>query len=85
MPIISRFLGISASMYYLDHDPPHFHVAYGGFRATVGIRDGVVRGQFPRRAAAHAREWLALHRAELETNWERARRREPLFPITPLE
>ena len=30
MPEISRFYGIVISMYYDDHNPPHFHVRYGG-------------------------------------------------------
>jgi hypothetical protein len=26
MPEISRFLGIVITMYFNDHNPPHFHV-----------------------------------------------------------
>lgn len=85
MPVISRFLGISVSMYYLEHEPPHFHVAYAGLRATVEIRSGIVRGPFPQRAALRVREWLLLHRDAIESNWEHARRGEPLLPIPPLE
>jgi hypothetical protein len=51
----------------------------------VGIRDGVVTGRFPRRALVLVLEWLELHRDELMANWERARAREPLLPIAPLE
>jgi hypothetical protein len=29
MPEISRFFGIIITMYYGDHQPPHFHVRYG--------------------------------------------------------
>ena len=29
MPRISDFNGITIFMYYSDHDPPHFHAAYG--------------------------------------------------------
>ena len=28
MPEISRFLGIVITMYFNDHNPPHFHVRY---------------------------------------------------------
>src|SRR5256885_7127272 len=28
VPEISRFFGIVITMYFNDHDPPHFHVAY---------------------------------------------------------
>jgi hypothetical protein len=51
----------------------------------VGIRDGVVTGRFPRRALGHVLEWLDLHRDELLANWDRARAREPLAPVPPLE
>jgi hypothetical protein len=68
-----------------DHDPPHFHAAYGAYEVTVGIRDGVVTGRFPRRALVLVLEWLELHCDELMANWERARAREPLLPIAPLE
>lgn len=50
MPVICRFLGIAIAILYRDHDPPHFHAIYGEYEVTVGIRDGVVTGRFPRRA-----------------------------------
>jgi hypothetical protein len=34
MPQISRFFGIAVLMYFNDHAPPHFHVAYGEFEAA---------------------------------------------------
>ncbi len=85
VPVISRFLGIAIAILYRDHDPPHFHATYGEYEITVGIRDGVVTGRFPRRGLAHVLEWLDLHRDELAANWDRARAREPLVPIAPLE
>ncbi len=85
MPVISRFLGIAIAILYRDHDPPHFHATYGEYEITVAIRDGVVTGRFPRRALVHVLEWRELHAAELMANWERARAREPLLPIAPLE
>ena len=33
MPEISRFLGIVITMYFNDHNPPHFHVRYEEYRA----------------------------------------------------
>ena len=85
MPVISRFLGIAIAILYRDHDPPHFHAVYGEYEITVGIRDGVVTGRFPRRALGHVLEWLDLHREELLENWELARARQPLKPVPPLE
>jgi len=37
MPEISRFFGIIITMFFSDHQPPHFHVRYGEYRAQVGI------------------------------------------------
>ena len=37
MPIISQFYGIKIIMLYDDHNPPHFHVFYNEYRATVDI------------------------------------------------
>jgi len=85
VPVISRFLGIAVSILYGDHDPPYFHATYGGERITVSIRDGSVRGRFPRRAQSLVLEWLELHREELLEDWELARDGQPLKPIAPLE
>lgn len=72
-------------MFYREHPPPHFHADYGEYGITVTIEDGVVEGQFPRRALRHVLEWYELHQDELMRNWERAERREPLEKIPPLE
>jgi len=38
-------------MFFDDHAPPHFHVKYGEFRASIGIQDfSVLRGELPPRA-----------------------------------
>lgn len=84
-PEISRFLGIVVSILYRDHEPPHFHATYGEYEATITIREGIVTGRFPRRALGHVLEWAELHRDELAQNWDRARAREPLNRIAPLE
>ena len=45
MPEISRFLGIVIRMYFLDHDPPHFHATYAGAEAQIRIRPVGVLGK----------------------------------------
>lgn len=86
MPVISRFFGISIRIYYADHVPAHFHARYGEFEALVSIVDlCILEGQLPRRAMAMVLEWAALHREELKEDWELARSRRPLRPISPLE
>lgn len=85
MPVISRFLGISISMYFVEHGIPHFHAAYGEYEVSVEVQSGTVRGSFPPRALQHVLEWAGLHKRELAANWERARRGDPLESIPPLE
>jgi hypothetical protein len=72
-------------MFFNDHDPPHFHVRYQGFRAKVQISDGsVVDGRLPPAAARIVREWTMLRKAELSDNWHRARGDEGLEHIEGL-
>ncbi len=35
MPEISRFFGIIIRMFFNDHEPAHFHAAYGEFEALI--------------------------------------------------
>jgi hypothetical protein len=37
VPEICRFFRIVITMFYNDHNPPHFHARYGGQRALVAI------------------------------------------------
>lgn len=86
MPEISRFFGIVVAMFYDDHAPPHFHARYGEHRAIIAIESGgILAGQLPPRALGLVTEWAVLHRAELEDDWRRARSREVLNTIPPLE
>ena len=86
MPEISRFFGVLISMYYKDHAPPHFHVRYGGQKALISIdRLTVLEGRLSPRVLGLVIEWAALHKAELERDWERARQELPLERIDPLE
>ena len=70
MPEISRFLGIVITMYFYDHNPPHFHVRYEDYRAQVGIEPLELReGQLPPRVLGLVMEWGELHQVELMQNW----------------
>ena len=58
---------------------------YGGVEAVIAISDGaVIRGSIPDRALRLVREWLQLHREELEANWRLATTPAPLNAIDPL-
>jgi hypothetical protein len=86
MPRISFFYGIAILMHWNEgrHARPHFHARYGGAAASIDLDGNLIAGSLPRRALALVAEWAELHRDELLTNWERARRNEPLEPIEPL-
>jgi hypothetical protein len=86
MPVVSRFFGIAIAFYWEDHLPPHFHAKYGGDEVMMDIRTGeVLRGSLSRRALVLVEEWRKIHEAQLLDNWERARQRQPLVYISPLE
>lgn len=85
VPRICTFYGIIITIYYADHPPPHFHAQYEGEHAQIAILTGeVLAGSLPRRALTLVREWVELHRDELQADWERAERQEPLVTIEPL-
>jgi len=85
MPEISRFFGIIITMYWNDHNPPHFHAKYGGHEILISLDGIILDGEIPRRALSMVLEWLALHRQELLENWVRCKERKPLLIIEPLE
>ena len=86
MPAIAYFLGIAVRMFFNDHDPPHFHVRYQGFRARVLIEDGsVIDGRLPIRVARLVKEWSALRREALMHNWHLARTEGRLEYVAGLE
>lgn len=85
VPKIASFYGIDIYIYYLDHNPPHFHVRFSGLKAIVNINSGkITKSELPSRAERLVSEWHVLNRAQLLDNWEQSRRGEPLTPIKPL-
>lgn len=74
MPTIAYFLGIAVRMFFNDHDPPHFHARYQGFRARIRISDGeIIDGRLPPTVARVLQEWTALRRDALMQNWRAVR------------
>ena len=85
MPELCRFYGIIIKMFFLDHNPPHFHAEYQGHSAEFDIRTlELIAGSLPSRAHALVLEWAAMHREELFENWRKTAVPEPLSPIAPL-
>ncbi len=86
MPAISQFFGIFIRMFFNDHPPPHFHAEYNEHRVVVSIeRLEVMEGYLPRRALSLVLDWAELHRAELLSDWELCRAKQPPLKIAPLE
>ncbi len=53
MPEICRFYGIIIRMYFVDHNPPHFHAEYQGHKAEYAIKTlDILSGELPLRAHA---------------------------------
>ena len=85
MPEISLFYGIRVTMYYDDHNPPHFHVEYAGNKAIIDILNAsVMRGALPNKQLKLVLAWCVLPQDELMQNWELSKQSLPLNRINPL-
>lgn len=85
MPEVSQFFGIKVTMYYDDHNPPHFHAEYNGNKILVDIAAGkVIKGSFPSKQLKLVLAWDVIHQEELMQNWQRAKEGKTLYRIPPL-
>lgn len=85
MPEVSLFYGIRVTMYYDDHNPPHFHAEYNGQKVMIDIEKiKVLDGSFPARQLKLILAWAVIHHDELMQNWEYAKENSPLTRINPL-
>jgi hypothetical protein len=86
MPTISSFYGILIRMFFNDHAPPHFHVQYAEFKATVDIMTLTISaGQLPRRAQELVLDWAELHQKELLEDWQLCMDKQQPNQIEPLK
>ena len=85
MPEISLFFGIKITMYYSEHNPPHFHAEYAGSKALIDIQNSyVIRGALPGRQLKLVLAWCEIHKDELMQNWELSKDAKQLNRINPL-
>jgi uncharacterized protein DUF4160 len=85
LPTISRFYGVVIRMFYDDHAPPHFHADYAGNVAAISIeRLEVIAGTLPPRALVLVLDWAALHKKELQENWDLCLHKKQPNQIQPL-
>lgn len=70
MPKICTFLGISIYMYFDEHNPPHFHARYNGYKGIFSLTSlKYSEGNLPPRIIGLVTEWAELHKEELLDNW----------------
>lgn len=86
MPEISRFLGIIIAMYYKEHNPPHFHVRYNEYKATISIQNlALLDGKLPPKVLGLVIEWASIYQQALMEDWHLAEKFAELKKIPPLE
>lgn len=85
MPAISMFYGIIIRMFNTnEHNPPHFHAEYQGYKAIFNFEGEITEGEMPKPQVKKIAAWAEIHKEELMANWELAMRKEALFKIDPL-
>jgi len=81
------FYGLIIRMYFSpeEHNPPHFHVYYNEFKATVDIRScEIIESNLPGKQKKLVLAWAELHQEELMANWNLVMSGEEPFRIEPL-
>ncbi len=73
-------------MYPDDHNPPHFHVSYGEYKAIIEINNfALLKGNLPPKALSLVVEWSVLHKEELLQDWNLCVNLQKPNKIKPLE
>lgn len=73
-------------MYFMDHDPPHFHAEYAEHKCKIEIESlSIIAGNMPPRSLGLIIEWAALHKVELKENWLLMKAGKKLKKIKPLD
>ena len=71
MPEISRFFGIIIKMFFDDHNPPHFHIEYGGDKAIMDIQTRkLIDGELPQKQLRLVQAWAEIYESELLENFK---------------
>lgn len=88
MPTISMFFGIIIRMYYApkEHNPPHVHLYYQDFSATIDIQTcELLEGSVPPKQLRLVVAWIEIHREELMADWTLCQNGQKPFNIEPLK
>ena len=74
MPVVAIVDGMLIILFFNDHDPPHFHVEFGEFKARVSIATSeIIEGRLPVAKRRKLLEWAKAHREELGQAWKEVR------------
>lgn len=58
------------TLFFYDHNPPHFKVKYSKYEANVMIEDGdLMNGDLPKRQFKLVQAWAEIHKEELLEMW----------------
>ncbi len=69
-----------------EHPPPHFHVYYGEYTATVDIRTcELIEGYLPSKQLKLVLAWAVLHQEELMNDWDLVMNGQEPLKIQPLQ
>jgi hypothetical protein len=82
------FFGIIVRMYFApkEHNPPHIHVYYQNFKATIEIDTcEIIDGNLPLRQLRLVLAWIEIHKDDLAANWKLCQNGEKPFQIEPLK
>lgn len=88
MPTISMFYGIIIRMYFApgEHNPPHFHIYYNEFKASLDLRTNeFIDCDLPSKQMRLVLAWVELHHDELMADWNLVMNGEDPFKIQPLQ
>ena len=73
-------------MHYIDHNPPHFHVEYKGYKAVFDLKGNILKGDLNSTTATKlVRDWVDLRKYELQEDWELAMAGKEIKKIMPLD
>ncbi len=74
-------------MYYNEHNPPHIHAVYSGYKASYEIKTGKrMTGNMSKTAEKLIKQWVSMREKELLNVWQLARTQvSPLPNVEPLE
>ena len=69
MPELSRFMGMSIMMFWMDHESPHIHVTSAEYKCKIDLNGNLLKGSLPTHKLHIVKRWIAEHNDELNKAW----------------